>query len=222
VIVTYIWPLAVSVSIDQQYDKWYMGYYSQIAYEMGGQGFKIFMTVVGLVSALGLFNARLCASSWSLAVFLRDIGFPIFGKVHSKFKTPWLAIIINSAVIAVFSILPFQILVMIDVVLYSLSLVLQFAALFQLRVTEPNMDRPYRVPVQKVGMLVFIAPPVALCLFSIIWPTIFSQDIVTPIVNGVALALGIILYFIWKFFYGERVRNYEEYEDNFSLKGDAL
>jgi amino acid transporter len=112
--------------------------------KLGGSSFKMFMALVGMGSALGLFNARLCATSWALSVFLKDLGFNLFAKMHSKFRTPWVAIIFTSSITAMFISLPFQILVEIDVLLYSMGLLLQFGALFMLRLKEPNMQRPYR------------------------------------------------------------------------------
>ncbi len=73
--------------------------------------------------------------------------------------------------------------------LYALSLVLEFAALVWLRVREPEMARPYRVPLGTAGIIAFIFPPVALCLVSM---ALANNS--TKLVSIAGIALGVIVY----------------------------
>lgn len=41
-------------------------------YKLGGHPFKVYMTLIGLVSSLGLFNVQLCTSSRVLYAFAND------------------------------------------------------------------------------------------------------------------------------------------------------
>ncbi len=69
-----------------------------------------------------------------------QIGWPLLGTLHSKYKTPWVAILINAIGITLFAaFLPFQTLIEIDIALYSLSLMAEFLALVYLRVKEPGI-----------------------------------------------------------------------------------
>jgi len=50
--------------------------------------------------------------------------------------------------------------------LYALALIPEFAALVWLRLREPQMLRPYRVPGGMPGVIAVSLPPVGLCLLS--------------------------------------------------------
>ena len=63
--------------------------------------------------------------------------------------------------------LGFERLVTIDILLYGASLSLEFAALVSLRVREPNLRRPFRVPGGMFGAIAVGIAPVLLLGFSI-------------------------------------------------------
>jgi hypothetical protein len=49
-------------------------------------------------------------------------------------------------------------------------MVLEFAALVRLRISQPNLARPYRIPFGLGGTIAISLPPVGLCLVSIPLP----------------------------------------------------
>ena len=74
--------------------------------------------------------------------------------------------------------------------LYGLGMLVVFAAFVKLRVKNPDLPRPYRIPVGTAGAAVMCVPPVVLittvmCLASA-W---------TVIVNAVVVAAGVALYY---------------------------
>ena len=56
---------------------------------------------------------------------------------------------------------------MLDVLLTGLSIVLQFAALVALRIREPRLPRPYRVPGGLAGAIAIGIPPAALLVLAV-------------------------------------------------------
>ena len=68
------------------------------------------------------------------------------------------AVCSTSALLAVF---PFTKLVVIDILLYSAGLVLEFLALIALRAQRPDMDRPFRLPGGWPGVLLATVCPVS-------------------------------------------------------------
>jgi len=62
--------------------------------------------------------------------------------------------------------LGFQRLVLLDVGLYGLSLVLEFAALVALRVREPGLPRPFRIPGGTAVVVLLGLPPTALLVVA--------------------------------------------------------
>jgi amino acid transporter len=64
-----------------------------VADKLGGEPFKIYLTLVGLVSALGMFNVLLCTSARSLYALAPDdlLGWPVLAVLHPKYKTPFVS-----------------------------------------------------------------------------------------------------------------------------------
>jgi amino acid transporter len=59
---------------------------------------------------------------------------------------PTVALAMSSAIAALFALLPFGKLVVIDMLLYATVLALQFTGLIKLRVRSPKTHRPFRIP----------------------------------------------------------------------------
>ena len=68
---------------------------------------------------------------------------------------------------AVLIIGPFRNLVVIDVILFISSYVLIFLAAVRLRVKEPELKRPFRVPLGTKGMIAMVVPPILIVVFTI-------------------------------------------------------
>jgi amino acid transporter len=61
--------------------------------------------------------------------------------------------------------LGFDNLLLLDTLLYGLSLILEFAALIALRIREPSLPRPYKVPGGLLGcILITMGPMPIMCL----------------------------------------------------------
>jgi len=79
--------------------------------------------------------------------------------------------------------------VQIDMFLYALALLLEFAALVWLRLKEPEMHRPYRVPFGTAGVIAFSVPPVVLCVVSMV-----LANTPTKLVGLGGMGIGLIVY----------------------------
>jgi amino acid transporter len=83
--------------------------------------------------------------------------------------------------------LGFERLVTIDILVYGGSLVLEFVALLALRLREPNLPRPFRVPGGLIGAIAVGICPALLLGFSI------AQSDHEKILGMSSLAFGLIL-----------------------------
>lgn len=91
----------------------------------------------------------------------------------------------------------FASLVVVDVIVYSAALILEFVALIVLRIKYPKMKRPYRVPGGWLGIFLITILPIgviALAIFS----TIQEEGISAIYLSVIAIASGPILYPILK------------------------
>lgn len=73
--------------------------------------------------------------------------------------------------------------------LYSVGMLLEFAAFIKLRMKKPDLHRPYKVPLQTVGATVLCLPPSLLLLF-----VMYLASLKTFIVSGSVIILGLLLY----------------------------
>lgn len=190
VLVVYLLPIAVGVGVDKNWGDWKEGYFPVVAAKIAGGWLGTWLTAAGLASAAGLFNALLCTSSRvSYAMAARETLPRPLAKLHPRYATPWVAILVNSAGVALLIPFSFQELVQIDVFLYALSLVLEFGALVWLRLKEPEMTRPYRIPFGTTGAIVISLPPVALCLVSMA-----LANTPTKLAGIAGIGIGLIVY----------------------------
>jgi amino acid transporter len=84
--------------------------------------------------------------------------------VHSRFGTPWAAVLVSAAAYAVCAAFSFKELIVLNVWLYSLALLVELAAFLSLRVTAPLLPRPWRVPGGRVGALAVTVSPTLFAL----------------------------------------------------------
>jgi amino acid transporter len=109
--------------------------------------------------------------------------------------TPRTAVIVSAAFYSVFALVSFGKLVVADVLLYSLALFLEFAALVQLRKTEPSLRGAFRIPLGRVGVS-FIAALPMIVLIGVIVVSLADGEYGLPAVIGtaVATAAGPVMY----------------------------
>lgn len=194
VMVTYLLPVAVGVGADKSWSDWKEGYFPVVGARIGGGWLGTWLTIAALVSAAGLFNALLCTSSRvSYAMAARGTLPAPLARLHPRYATPWVAILVNSAGVAALIPFSFQELVQVDMFLYALALLLEFGALVWLRFKEPDMPRPYRIPFGTPGAVMISLPPVALCLLSMA-----LANNPTKLVSLAGIGLGLIVY--WSMF----------------------
>ena len=173
----------------------------------GNYAIRYFASVSSFTStpspgAVGTFTALMLSLS-RLPVAMADDGFlpKVFARVHPRTGAPWVAIIACAVFWALFFPLGFESLVIIDVLLTGLSILLEFVALVVLRIREPDLPRPFKIP---GGIIVAVAigiPPAALVALSMVRNSSESLGPVNGLVVGLGLAaLGPVLYLATKVF----------------------
>jgi len=202
VIATYALPIAAVSLTEISAGGWTTGGWVDIARTLGGSALAVAVTIGGVIGAVGTFTALMLSLS-RLPVAMAEDGFlpDVFRKVHPRTGAPWVAILVCAGFWALFFPLGFESLVIIDVLLTGLSILLEFVALVVLRIREPDLPRPYKIP---GGMLVAVAigvPPAALVVVSMVRNSSESLGPVNGLVAGLGLvALGPVLYAVTRLF----------------------
>jgi amino acid transporter len=113
-------------------------------------------------------------------------------KVHPRFGTPWVSILICGVIFSIFSLQAFAFLVVIDVLINALALMLEFFSLWALRFKRPDLSRQ-AVPGGWVGLTLVTLAPLAIITVALV-SYIVGEGWVAVILTLAALALGAILY----------------------------
>jgi amino acid transporter len=165
---SYIVPVAAMWMTGLNPSAWETGSWAEIASMIGGPLLRIALVAGGMISAFGMFNALVMSYSRLPLAMAQDGMLPkAFGKLHPKTRAPWVAITVLAVGWACCLGLGFERLVTIDILLYGASLLLEFAALIYLRVREPELPRPFRVPGGMFGAIAIGVTPMLMLGFSI-------------------------------------------------------
>ncbi len=156
---------------------------------MGGLvSFAAILSMIGLFIGNGLGGTRI---PFALA---EDGMMPKFMvKVHSKYGTPWVSILIVAIIYSVFSLSAFQALVVIDVFLNMLVLLACFFALWVMRFKDPDRPRQ-KVPGGWVGLVLITVSMTAIVVLAIVFNYLDTGfDSISWAIY--AMIIGAILYF---------------------------
>ena len=168
VAVSYILPVAAMWMTGLAPGAWDTGFWADVAGMLGGPLLRVALALGGMISGFGMFNALGMSYSRLPLAMAQDGMLPkIFGKRHSRSRAPWVAIVVLAILWAPCLLLGFERLVTIDILLYGASLGLEFAALICLRIREPELPRPFRVPGGLFGAIAIGITPMLMLGFSI-------------------------------------------------------
>ena len=151
----------------------------------------ILITIIGLFGLVASFHGIILAAGRATFEFGR-VGFapPIMGKIHPRFKTPANALLINMC-IGILALLTGKTGDIIVIAVYgALTLyIISMISLIVLRRKEPDLERPFRVPIYP------IAPIVALVIACV---ALIANTIYNPLLGLIYVAILAIGYLWFK------------------------
>jgi amino acid transporter len=157
---------------------------------MGFEWLRFFIVLGGMMSAFGMFNALVMSYSRLPLAMAWDGMLPkVFGKTNKRTNAPWVAILVCATCWALCLGLGFNRLITLDIMLYGLSLSLEFVTLVVLRIREPNLKREFKIPGGLTGVILVGAFPLALLGLALVKSQ--SEEIMG--LNGLLFGVLIIL-----------------------------
>jgi amino acid transporter len=150
-----------------------------------------------IASNLGLYTGYLASGSRPSYQLSRDRLYPRFmGKASKRWGTPWVAILVMGAVDAILIKYGFTTLIVIDVFLLMFSYIPIFIACIVLRVREPEMPRPFRVPMPTWLLAIYVCFPIAIAVYAL-----FTNGADYLVGGLIGVISGPIAYLIFKRIY---------------------
>jgi len=153
---TYIVPLTAVAISGIPADRFTTGAWTDAARFVAGPG--LFGTILalavvlgGMLNGAGMFNALMLSYARVPYALAKDGLLPHFltrttAASANRAPVPWACVLLCAAAWALALGLSFERLISIDLVLYGASLLLEFVALVMLRLREPALARPFRIP----------------------------------------------------------------------------
>jgi amino acid transporter len=118
------------------------------------------IAIAGMASSLGIYAAVLLSVSRVPKVMADDGLLPArLNVMHKKFNTPYVSILVCSLVVSFMVLWPFADLLIIDVTVYGAGLSLEYISLIKLRITAPDVPRPFKIPLNKTGLMLMVLLP---------------------------------------------------------------
>ena len=160
---------------------------------IAGRWLGVLIACGGMASALGLFNANLLSVSRVPKAMADDKLLPEWlSTVHPRLGTPYVSILLCAAVVSVMSLFSFGDLLIADVTIYGAGLFLEYFALIRLRVTQPDMPRPFRIPLGTAGLCLLISVPIIVYTVALTGVCRSAGNAWIP----ASLALGVLIFTI--------------------------
>jgi len=189
-IATYFLPTLFSLAALGNWQDWKTGYFSDAARLIGGPWLGFWMTVAAAVTNISLLNATVLTGTRMPSAMAEDGYFPpSLTKKHSRYGTPWMAILLSSAIYALLAVLNLGQLIKAYAWLRIAVTVLTVASAWRIRQLQPQLARPFRIPGGRAGLFYVVAAPIAMSGVALLGSDRFSL-----LWGPVALALGPLAY----------------------------
>jgi amino acid transporter len=204
---TYVIPVAAAARTGIAPESWDTGSWVDVGRTVGaaissrlGEVLAVAITAGGMISAFSMFNALILSYSRVPVAMAADGFLPkVLGLRSRRTGVPWVAILVCAVGWGMCMKLGFEKLLLLDTLLYGLSLILEFAALIALRVREPALPRPYKVPGGLLGCIVITLGPIPIMVLAFYESLSDEGAHKGLIVSALTVVAGFILYFaaVW-------------------------
>ena len=196
VALTYVLPLAAVGLAGIPADRFSTGAWTDAARQLAGPWLAFCVVIGGTFNGLGMFNALMMSYTRVPYAMAEEGMLPKVVAARTKRGVPWVSVLLCSAAWALALRLSFERLISIDLVLYGVALLLEFVALVVLRVREPALARPFKVPGGLWGAVGVGLGPALLIGFAL-WAARSERLAGFPALGFAAIVAGVgpIVYF---------------------------
>jgi amino acid transporter len=194
-IATYFVPTLLSLAALGNWQDWHTGFFSEAAKLIGGPWLGFWMTLAAGVTNISILNATVLTGTRMPSAMAED-GYltPVLTRKHPRYGTPWIAILISSAVYGLLAVLNLAQLIKVYAWLRIAVTILTVLSAWRLRQEQPALARPFRIPGGRTGLFYVVAAPLAMSIVAMLGSDRFSL-----LWGPLALALGPLAYLLLRF-----------------------
>jgi amino acid transporter len=194
-IAAYFLPTLAGLASAGEWQNWHTGYFSDAAKIIGGSLFGrpwlgTWMTLAAMVGNVALLNSTVLTTTRMPFAMAEDGYLPAaLTRKHSRYGTPWLAIVISAIIYALLAWQSLGQLISVYIWLRSATTVLTVLSAWKLRRTRPEMPRVFLIPGGQIGLLYVVAAPVVMAIVALL-----GSDRFALIGGATAMVLGPLVY----------------------------
>lgn len=190
VVSSYLIPLLAGTgALRSNSSEWNDGYFAEVGMLIGGFWLKWWIQAAAAMSNMGLFEAEMSGDAFQL-LGMSEMGMlPSVFATRSKYGTPTVSILCSATGIIFLSWMSFQEILEFLNFLYSIGMLLEFAAFIRLRIKKPDLHRPYKIPLGTFGATMLCLPPAVLLVF-----VMCLASLRTLMISGLIIFVGLLLY----------------------------
>jgi amino acid transporter len=191
----YFLPTLAGLASAGEWQNWHTGFFSDAAKIIGGSLFGrpwlgTWMTLAAMVGNVALLNSTVLTTTRMPFAMAEDGYLPAaLTRKHSRYGTPWLAIVISALIYALLAWQSLGQLISVYIWLRSATTVLTVLSAWKLRRTRPEMPRAFVIPGGRIGLLYVVAAPVVMALLALL-----GSDRFAFIGGAIAMVLGPLVY----------------------------
>jgi amino acid transporter len=189
-IAAYFLPTFSGLAALGDWQNWHTGYFSDVAKLVGGPWLGTWMTVAAMVANVALLNSTVLTTTRMPFAMAEDGYLPaVLTRKHSRYGTPWLAIVVSAVIYALLAWQSLAQLITVYIWLRSATTVLTVFSAWKLRRTKPNMPRAFKIPGGNVGLFYVVGAPVVMAMLALLGSDRFGM-----IGGAIAMTLGPVVY----------------------------
>ena len=172
--------------------------YSDVVTHFWGPAFGVVFVIVAILAQCSIYNTYIASGSRGFFALADDyLAPPVLVKCDKKHGVPYIAVLSVSITNLILCMLPFGLIIVLDVCLLVSSYILVYLSAMKLRKTIPREEYQFRIPGGNAFLRVICIVPICVAIFAFF-------------VNGsdyfdggmIGLLTGPILYFFWRRRYG--------------------
>ena len=192
----YFLPTLAGLASAGNWEQWHTGYFSDAARIIGGSLFGrpwlgTWMTLAAMVGNVALLNSTVLTTTRMPFAMAEDGYLPAaLTRRHSRYGTPWLAILVSAIIYALLAWQSLGQLISVYIWLRSATTVLTVLSAWKLRRSRPEMPRAFQIPGGRMGLVYVVAAPVVMALVALL-----GSDRFALIGGAIAMVLGPVVYF---------------------------
>ncbi len=191
---TYFLPTLAALAARDNWQEWHTRYFSDAAQLIGGSWLGFWMTLAAMVTNISILNGTVLAST-RMPFAMAEDGYlpPALARLHPRFGTPWIAIIVSATIYCLLAFHTLTQLINVYVWLRVATSLMTVLAGWRLRRTKPEMPRTFVIPWGRLGVLYVVAAPIVMSYVALRYSDPFAIRW-----GPAALLIGPIAYLIYR------------------------